>query len=380
MLEEYRGYKEFLDALTPPEWHEEVRSRRDAAVAARRADAWHGKLAEWEQSRAVLEAEVTEQVESERRAAQRVGRVPPRVDVAALVAASLPPAPTLDSEPLPALLPDEADDCLPMYFTEPEQLLGLFTALEESNLFLISNCQDTEQALDELRLAQEEAKAAMSSQSATLEAGMTALREEEGDGRARMAELVARSADTSSAVSTTAQRGTSQHSSLSGSGAGVTSALLDGALSNIAEVTSLAGLSAAENVLPELRAGIAQVYARCGFAATATSDTISMLTALEGRLESLLAALSTMDKEFVATREKEKERERRVRVREARLAAQRDAHEVRQRKILERALQPSAKRTGKPAMTRSLPFPKKEREVRPSSAQRRAEADAVYLS
>ena len=36
-----------------------------------------------------------------------------------------------------------------MYFTQPEQLLDIFTQLEESNLFLIQNSQETEQALEQ---------------------------------------------------------------------------------------------------------------------------------------------------------------------------------------------------------------------------------------
>ena len=38
-----------------------------------------------------------------------------------------------------------------MYFTHPNQLLDIFTALEEQNLFLIQNSQETEQALEELK-------------------------------------------------------------------------------------------------------------------------------------------------------------------------------------------------------------------------------------
>merc|ERR1719254_381623 len=40
---------------------------------------------------------------------------------------------------------------MPLYFEEPKQLLDVFTSLEESNLFLIQNSQDTEQALEELQ-------------------------------------------------------------------------------------------------------------------------------------------------------------------------------------------------------------------------------------
>lgn len=114
-----------------------------------------------------------------------------------------------------------------------------------------------------------------------------------------------------------------------------------------------------EAILPELRRQILSVYERCGFKATASSDTISMLAALEGKLESLIAQLAGLDPEYVAAKEKEKEKERRVRVREARLKQQKELHESRLTRMLERAQAPVKKREGKPVMFRSAPPPKK---------------------
>ncbi len=114
-----------------------------------------------------------------------------------------------------------------------------------------------------------------------------------------------------------------------------------------------------EAILPELRREIMAVYERCGFKATASSDTISMLAHLEGKLEGLIAQLSAMDPEYVAFKEKEKEKDRRARVREARLKQQKEQHEVRLKKMLERAQAPVKKREGKPVMFRSAPPPKK---------------------
>lgn len=39
---------------------------------------------------------------------------------------------------------------LELYFTEPQQLLDIFTELEEKNLSLIQNTQETEETLEEL--------------------------------------------------------------------------------------------------------------------------------------------------------------------------------------------------------------------------------------
>ena len=38
-----------------------------------------------------------------------------------------------------------------MYFTEPKQLLDIFAELEEQNLSLIQNSQETEEALEEVK-------------------------------------------------------------------------------------------------------------------------------------------------------------------------------------------------------------------------------------
>ena len=58
----------------------------------------------------------------------------------------MPPRPMVDEEPLTS-----SGQELDMYFTEPRQLLDIFTQLEEQNLFLIQNSQETEQALEILR-------------------------------------------------------------------------------------------------------------------------------------------------------------------------------------------------------------------------------------
>ena len=41
----------------------------------------------------------------------------------------------------------EGED-MPLYFNDPHQLLDIFAALEEENLFLIQNSQETEQVCE----------------------------------------------------------------------------------------------------------------------------------------------------------------------------------------------------------------------------------------
>eukprot|EP00960_Hanusia_phi_P051115 760602-Hanusia_phi.AAC.2 len=47
---------------------------------------------------------------------------------------------------------------VPMYFTRPQQLLDIFAGLEERNLFLIQNSQETEEQLEELKQAHDESE------------------------------------------------------------------------------------------------------------------------------------------------------------------------------------------------------------------------------
>ncbi|KAG5457214.1 MAG: hypothetical protein BJ554DRAFT_2828 [Olpidium bornovanus] len=58
----------------------------------------------------------------------------------------------------------------PMYFTRPQQLLDIFAELEENNLALIQNSQETEETLDELRQKIAETKTKMEKETTSLRA------------------------------------------------------------------------------------------------------------------------------------------------------------------------------------------------------------------
>jgi hypothetical protein len=366
-LDDYQRYKEFLDSLTPEEWIADVMRKRTEALEADRRAAFEAKLQTWQEHVNDVEAEIVAQVELERRQALRQGKAPPRVDIAALVRHAVPPPPTLDEEPPVDPSADTAD--LPMYFTRPQQLLDIFAQLEEDNLFLIQNCQDTEQQLEELRQQYAETSTAMSKQSAVLEESMAALQAQLRAEESKAATLRRKIGDAAAAAAATNTVGPTITPDKGIAGAGSKSH---------APPPPAADMSSMEAMLPELRAHIVQVFERCGFKATASSDTISMLTQLEGKLESLLAQLSGMDPEYVATKEREKEKDRRVRVREARLLAQKEAHELRLAKMLERAQAPFKKREGKPAMFRSAPFQKKVVVEAPDPALEQEREDLKY--
>ena len=55
-----------------------------------------------------------------------------------------------------------------MYFTHPQQLLDIFSQLEERNLFLIQNVQETEEAVEEMRTRYRDMEAEMDEKQAVL--------------------------------------------------------------------------------------------------------------------------------------------------------------------------------------------------------------------
>ena len=137
---------------------------------------------------------------------------------------------------LPQLTAEERE--LPLYFTEPSQLLSTFTQLEESNLFLIQNCQDIEQQLEELRQMHTETSAAIAVQTAQLEEQVGALNYALAQEDAKVAALRKKVKPTPGAEGAAAP-------APSGAGDGSAAAALDA-------------------LLPELRARIIEVYERCG--------------------------------------------------------------------------------------------------------------------
>lgn len=86
VLDDYKRYQEFLDALTPREWTEDQHRQRRERIEAERVRRFEVKLGDWDAQRLVREAEVMAQVEAQRRQALKVGKVLPKVDVAAVVA------------------------------------------------------------------------------------------------------------------------------------------------------------------------------------------------------------------------------------------------------------------------------------------------------
>ena len=323
---EYQRFAAFLDALTPPEFVEAALARQEDKRRALRAAALAEAQAGWQARLAAKTAELEAHFAGERAAAVRVGRAYAMPDVPPLALAAMPPRPALEDTPVPEL--SEADLEIPMFFEAPSQLKEMFTKLEESNLFLIQQCQDLEQALEELAAQHAANLESMRRQNEALEDTASALQAKIRVEEEKVAAL----------------RGKAGGGSGGGGGEGAGGGGEGGG----------GALQLLERVQPVLHKRVVEIYERCGFKASASSDVIGMLTAMEAKLERLHARVQSLDPAYVAGKLREKERARRGRVMAARKAKDAALHEVRLAKMLERAQAPALKRPGKPVMYRSV--------------------------
>ena len=356
-LEDCHQYKRFLDHLTPQEWFKEVEERRarerrergeqfEAAVADYNAqvEAYEAALAR--QQKLESEAEDgkgssdngeekededreydvasgvnvgdAEGVESEKDASDELAGG--STDDGAKKVETSEPGPPPKHPGTPPVRPPEPVEETPMYFTSSQQLLDVLAQLEEQNLFLIQNCQETEEALEELKQKHRDTKQRMG---------------QEVDGLQVQIEQLQTQISTEEEKARMLRGKAGEHSS--------------------------GGRGSHETTLEDLSAKVADVYVRCGFDHDPSITTLQMLTNIEAKLEEYLAIVDIMPEETVEQMERAKEKERRHRAREEKLEQQRREQEKRVQRALERAQAPVHKKTGKPVMTRSQPLSRKKK-------------------
>ncbi|TYZ57661.1 hypothetical protein PybrP1_012514 [[Pythium] brassicae (nom. inval.)] len=336
-LQDCLQYKAFLDELTPPEYDaEQLASKRQRQTQRlqKRKDMIVG---EWEAQRAKALAEIEERERAERDRPEKdakgvAGKKKPDAKPARGKEVAVLPMPNVELLELTS-----SGEEVPMYFQQPQQLLDLFTALEESNLFLIQNSQETEQTLEELKQTFRETKKTMDRKTQALRLNIDELEAQIEQEEAKAGQLRQRS-------------------------------------------QSGVGENAQERMLRELQDRVLEVYKRCGFDAETNSSTLYMLTDLEARLEDLLSAIEQMPEEYVAKAEKEKEKERRERVRQERISQQQKMYEERMKKSMERSMQAPKKRKGRQVMWRSQPARHLKHAEDDSKADQGDEADHHHFA
>lgn len=225
------------------------------------------------------------------------------------------------SEPVSGDLVDgRLEDALGgQYFTRPRQLLDVFESLEENNLFLIQQCQDTEEALEKVRHQFQETKLTMDANLSTLSSQVEHL-------QGSIEEEMERSRDDEEQppkvkVGKPGKKDTGPR----------------------------------EPTPAELKKAIERAYANVGFVVDISVTPISMLTKIEQELEKAMIRMAELDPELKQKAEKQKNKERRERMRAEKVAILKAEQERKTQKVLARSTQPVKKRVGKPEMFRSAP-------------------------
>mmetsp|Transcript_12060 Transcript_12060/g.18219 ORF Transcript_12060/g.18219 Transcript_12060/m.18219 type:complete len:578 (-) Transcript_12060:185-1918(-) len=345
-LEDCLRYKAFLDMLTPPEWFEQHKRAEENEREQLRQSRFEKKLKAWEankrriieQHRKEVEAAKKEAKGSKNKKRQHAEEThdenesdSPRLNI--------PPPPRLADEPMPEWEERE----VPMYFKQPQQLMDIFAALEEQNLFLIQNSQETEHTLEELRLAFRETKGTMSSQTEALQSQIDELQNEIQMEERRAKDLLTKRITAADGMEKAAAS-SGKHAAGNGNTSGAPHTQQE-----------------KEKLLSDLHAKVRYVYEHCGFDASSKPSTLFMLSQLESKLEVLLAEVEQMPTEYVVKAEKDKEKKRRERKREEQQALQEKLQEERNKRSIERSLQAPKKRTGRQVMFRSKPIRKEKK-------------------
>jgi len=323
-LDDCLHYKEFLDMLTPPEWFAQHRQSLIDKRDAIKKEKFDKKYKAWELYRRRLTEQHRKEVEArkENKRERRKLSAEEEEEEEEKFRNSLPPPPRLEDE----IVEIEQTEP-PMYFVYPSQLMDIFSALEEQNLFLIQNSQDTQYTLDELRLAFKETKISMESRTEQLQQQINDLQGQidSEEQRAKILQLKRSLA----MMSTTQPSGPSTQPSAD-----------------------------KDHLLDELNNKVRSVYEACEFNASSKPSTLYMLSQLESKLEVLLAEIEKMPQDYVIKAEKEKEKKRRERKREEQQAYQIRQQEERNKRAIERSMQAPKKRTGRQVMARSRPIRK----------------------
>eukprot|EP00434_Breviolum_minutum_P005423 symbB.v1.2.004780.t2/scaffold274.1/size244435/21 len=320
-------YKDFLVNLTPVEWKDQKREEKKQRKLHRRriaVDARMGEIEEKMQS----EIEAEEQAFREKEEKEKKGRrrqkkteedeQKERDQMEARrrrIARKYPTRDQVDTEYVEYSSGEE----MPLYFQEPKQLLDIFTSLEESNLFLIQNSQDTEQALEELQQKFAVLRKTREAMSNKMQVQISQLERQILEEKSKCDEL-------KQAIS-------QKH-----------------------------GGSEIEDLLEGLGGGVVEVHGVCSHENQDDGDTLQMLARIEFKLEEYLAYLDEEEKSGpiqaarVLAEEHKKERQRRLDLRLSRKLQQEKKIEDRLKASLHRSQAPVHKKVGKQIMFRSAPL------------------------
>ncbi|KAF0979301.1 hypothetical protein FDP41_001644 [Naegleria fowleri] len=211
---------------------------------------------------------------------------------------------------------DDDDEAIEMYFKKPEQLLNIYSELEESNLILIQSTEDIQEQLEEVQKIYKETKKKMNAEAENLQLQIDSLNEQIEMEQERLKTVSERHSANND------QDGEEKLKTLSDK---IKEIYLDSAI----ELDNDENADLVENL-----------------------DPLFMLSKIETKLESLLTYLDDYDSDFISKYEKQREKERRKQQREEG-NKQKSQKEKKNKSILQSNV--AKKRNGKPLVFRSAP-------------------------
>jgi len=333
-LKEYQLYKKFLEALTPPEWLKSKNDHRTKKREERRREKERQRLA---QRSDTLTPAGSEKSDTK---TKRKGKGGVQGQKSNLSMKAKSPAPGETESVVSFTDSDDSDEELELYFKDPQQLLDIFAELEEQNLSLIQNSQETEEALEEMKQIIKNTKKKMEKETEILKEQIDKLNNSINKEEEKAKELEVK-----------------------------------------ARMFSYGEFKAEDQqkMLDDLNRKVEDVYRSCIGDNEASIGTLQMLTNIENRLEELFEQIEMMPQDKVEAAEKSKEKERRLKMREEKIEQQRIHQEDRVRKALERAKADPKKKTGRRVVGRSEPPQIKKREDDGADQASREEEELAYF-
>ncbi|XP_021046454.1 cilia- and flagella-associated protein 100 [Mus pahari] len=340
-LKHYKIYKEFLYKLSPKEWLDEQQEKRLAFKRAKES----GELPKNSSSAILLGDKGGTKIRTaflwkEVPGLKKVTKTGRLVKALSSSIQSLPQVgqltqlslhSELDSRLSSTTFPSQDDtdsdgEELALYFTEPQQLLDVFTKLEEENLSLIQNTQEMEETLDELNVTLKNTQIRMDKEVNLLKQWITSM-------------MISISKEEESAAELELKARVFHFGEFQG--------------------------DQQDTMLESLNHKVLEVYRKCvGTQQEANLGTVQMLTVVERQLDELLENMERVPQVKIEQAEKAKERERRIRLREEKAKMQKQLQEERLQRARARAQAKIKKKRGRKLISRSHPPVIKVKEVR----------------
>ncbi|XP_025909262.1 coiled-coil domain-containing protein 38 [Nothoprocta perdicaria] len=241
-------------------------------------------------------------------------------------------------------LPVEDVDCdvVPeIYFTDPKQLLQIFSDLEEQNLALIQTIQDLGETVDEIEYT------------------ASAIKEKIAD----KIRILARHKEVLEAACVKEEEKSVQLA-------------LKTKMFSVGEFSS----EVQDRMLNMLNKKIAEVYKfSVGREETSNLGSIQMLKKIEDRIEELCDLMETIPSEIIEQAEKRKMNERRKRLREEKLRREKELQTERLKSSLQRAIAEPKKKVGRRLVFRSQPSAIKTKKAAKAEVPANTEDDLQFF-